>query len=195
MKELLDELVSRSGVQTVFVCDRDGRLLASTVSDAQHARNLEPLSDIVGRTNSALRSLKHGELAEMEWVYASGRVLIRGVGDHLLCLICERSINLQLLSMKIEKVQESILSALGSQARQPSSEDIQKLKSAMVAVAQELLAEHAEKVVALLISSEDSLTGLERASEQAEKVTRLFINRKKADEMGARMQALLDAYR
>ncbi|MGD8732112.1 MAG: hypothetical protein PVH92_09540 [Anaerolineales bacterium] len=195
MKELLDELVSRSGVQTVFVCDRDGRLLASTVSDAQHARNLEPLGDIVGRTNSALRSLKHGELAEMEWVYASGRVLIRGVGDHLLCLICERSINLQLLSMKIEKVQESILSALGSQARQPSSEDIQKLKSAMVAVAQELLAEHAEKVVALLISSEDSLTGLERASEQAEKVTRLFINRKKADEMGARMQALLDAYR
>jgi predicted regulator of Ras-like GTPase activity (Roadblock/LC7/MglB family) len=195
MKGLLDELVSRSGVQTVFVCDRDGRLLASTVSDAQHARNLEPLSDIVGRTNSALRSLKHGELAEMEWVYASGRVLIRGVGDHLLCLICERSINLQLLSMKIEKVQESILSALGSQARQPSSEDIQKLKSAMVAVAQELLAEHAEKVVALLISSEDSLTGLERASEQAEKVTRLFINRKKADEMGARMQALLDAYR
>jgi hypothetical protein len=139
--------------------------------------------------------LKHGELAEMEWVYASGRVLIRGVGDHLLCLICERSINLQLLSMKIEKVQESILSVLGSQARQPSSEDIQKLKSAMVAVAQELLAEHAEKVVALLISSEDSLTGLERASEQAEKVTRLFINRKKADEMGARMQALLDAYR
>jgi predicted regulator of Ras-like GTPase activity (Roadblock/LC7/MglB family) len=195
MRELLNELVSRSGVNTVFLCDRDGRLLTSAVSDARYEHNLDPLSDIISRTNTALLSLKHGELAEMEWVYSGGRVLIRGVGESLLCLICERSINLQLLAMKIDSIHEGILSALGPRVRQTSSEDISKLKADMVAVAQELLGEHAEKVVAILIASDDSLDGLDGASDQAEKVTRLFIDRKKAGEMGTRMRALLDEHR
>jgi predicted regulator of Ras-like GTPase activity (Roadblock/LC7/MglB family) len=195
MKDLLRELTTYRGVHAVFVCDHDGRQMAAVTSDRWDQNALKPLIEIITRTNSTLGSLKHGRLAEIEWVYSGGRALVRGIGDGLLCLICDRSINLQLLTMKIEQVQEEILSIINSKPREPSSADIQQLKDQMINTAQEMLGEHAEKVIAILSSSDNSLTGLESACNQAEKVTHLFIDRKKAGELGARMQALLDGFR
>ncbi len=195
MNDSLNELAERSGVHAVFVCDQDGRLLTSALSEERYQGTLEQLSNIIARTNTALKTFKHGGLTEVEWVFASGRVLIRGLGNGLLFLICDRTLNLQLLTMKIEEVQGEVQSVLGAIKRKPTSEDLARLKQAMIGIAQEMLGEHAEKVIAIIKGSGDSLTSLEQACDQAEKITRLFIDRKNAGDMGARMRALLEAYR
>jgi predicted regulator of Ras-like GTPase activity (Roadblock/LC7/MglB family) len=195
MNELLGELVARSRVHAAFLCDLEGRLLASALSEDSYRAAIDTLSDVIGRTNTALQALKHGGLAESEWVYSGGRVFVRDVGGSLLCLICERSVNLQLLTTKITEVETQIRSALGSMPRQPSTGDITRIKQGMIGVAQEMLGEHAGKVVAVVKNSGDSIASLEQASDQAEKITRLFIDRKNASDLGARMRSLLDEYR
>jgi predicted regulator of Ras-like GTPase activity (Roadblock/LC7/MglB family) len=195
MNDLLNELITRSGVRAVFVCDQDGHMLASALSDAQFTQALEPLSSIINRANSALMTLKHGGLKEVEWVYSGGRVLVRELESALLCLICDRSINLQLLTMKLEEIQGQVQEELGRIKREPSSEDIARLKQRMIAIAEEMLGEHAGKVVAIVKVTGDTMEALEQACEQAEKVTRLFIDRKKAGDLDARMRELLEAYR
>jgi predicted regulator of Ras-like GTPase activity (Roadblock/LC7/MglB family) len=195
VEDLLNELKTRSGIRAVFICDLEGHMLASALSDDRITQTLEPLSSIINRTNSALMTLKHGSLEEAEWVYSGGRVLVRGLGNALLCLICERSINLQLLTMKLEEIQEQVQAELGNVKREPTSEDIARLKQRMIAIAEEMLGEHAGKVIEIVKVSGDTLEKLEQACEQAEKVTRLFIDRKKAGDMDARMRELLETYR
>lgn len=195
MKDYLDELANRSGVHAVFVLDQEGRMLASAVSTPRFQNAFESLSNVIVRTNTALKTLKHGGLEEVEWVYSGGRVLIRSLGNGLLCLICERSVNLQLLTMKIEEVQGQVRGALAAVKREPSSEEIARLKQGMIAIAEQILGAHASKVIAVVKGSGDSLEALEATCEQAEKVTRLFIDRKNAADLGTKMRALLEPYR
>jgi predicted regulator of Ras-like GTPase activity (Roadblock/LC7/MglB family) len=195
MREMLAEIVTRSGVEAAFVCDSEGSVLASAPNEVRYKNKLDALSGALARANTALRSLKHDGIAEIEWVYAGGRVLVRGVDHLLLCLICERSTNLQLLTMKLEEVTEQIRSTLGSKSRDISPQDIVALKKEMSAIARQILGEHADKVIAIVQSSGSTLDNLKQACDQSEKVTRLFIDRKNADELGARMRALIDKYR
>jgi predicted regulator of Ras-like GTPase activity (Roadblock/LC7/MglB family) len=195
MKDLLESLAARSGVNAAFICDREGRTLAAALSDSGPQRSSEPLASIISQANTTLHSLKRGRMAEIEWVYSDGRVLVRGVGEALLCLVCERSVNLQLLSMKIDEVLEKIESAITAIPHEPSPQEISRLKMEMIGVALELLGDHAGKVVAILQSSADSTDGLDQACDQAEKVTRLFIDKSKAEELGSRIRALLDKRR
>lgn len=195
MKDLLESLATRSGVNAAFICDREGRTLAAAFSDGSFQKSSEQLATIISQANTSLDALKRGRMAEIEWVYSDGRVLVRGVGEALLCLVCERSVNLQLLSMKIGEVLEKIASAITAIPHEPSPQEISRLKMEMIGVALELLGDHAEKVVAILQSSADSLDGLDQACDQAEKVTRLFIDRRKAEELGSRIRALLDEKR
>jgi predicted regulator of Ras-like GTPase activity (Roadblock/LC7/MglB family) len=195
MKDLLASLAARSGVNAVFVCDREGRMLAAALSESGFQQSSESLSGIISQTNTTLQSLKHGHVNEIEWVYSEGRIFVRSVGDGLLCLMCERSVNLQLLTMKIDDVHAKIESAINAMPREPSAQDISRLKMEMIGVAHKLLAANAGKVVAILESSTDSMASLAQACDQAEKVTRLFIDRKKADELGAHMRAMLEEQR
>jgi predicted regulator of Ras-like GTPase activity (Roadblock/LC7/MglB family) len=195
VKDHLDELATRSGVHAVFVCDQEGRMLSSAVSTPRFKDAFEPLSNVILRTNTALKTLKHGGLEEVEWVYSGGRVLVRSLGNGLLCLICERSVNLQLLTMKIEEVQGQVRGALAAVKREPSPEEIARVKQGMIAIAEQMLGEHASKVIAVVKGAGDSLEALEQACDQAEKVTRLFIDRKNAGALGTQMRALLEPYR
>lgn len=194
MNELLNELVARSGVNAAFICDMEGNLLGSAHREIHDQTAVDTLSGVIERTSTALRTLKHGSLAESEWVFSRGRIFMRDVGGSLLCLICDRSVNLQLLTMKIEEVEAQIQSALGAMPRQPSAQDVARIKQIMIGIAEEMLGEHAGKVVTVVKNSGDSLAGVAEACDQAEKITRLFIDRKNAGEMGARMRALLDEF-
>jgi predicted regulator of Ras-like GTPase activity (Roadblock/LC7/MglB family) len=194
VNEILAEFVAHSGVEAAFILDFEGTVISSAFSSSGHQKTPAALSSTLARSSTVLRSLNHEEIAEIDWVFSNGRILVRGLNPALLCLICERSINLQLLSMQLEDVILQIQSKQRSEPRQPSKADIETLKSEMISIAEEMLEEHAEKVVAIVRASGNELENLEQACDQSEKVTRLFIDRKNAREMGVRMRALLKRY-
>lgn len=193
MNEILDDLVARSGVEAAFVCDAEGGLLASGYKNPRYQDVLPTLSNIFARANTTLQSLKHGVINEIEWVYGNGRLLVRGLDSALLCLICTRSINLQLLTMQLEDVVDQIRPTLESKTPTHSPQEMEALRSEMISIAEDMLGQHAGKVVAILKNADATLDSMKDACEQSEKVTRLFIDRKNAGEMGDRMRGRLDA--
>ncbi len=94
--------------------------------------------------------------------------------------------------MKIDEIQAQFQSAAGAIAPVHSKRDVAALKQEMIEIAEEVLGEHSDKVVAVLRNSEESISSLEQACDQAEKITRLFIDRKNAGELGGRLRSLLD---
>ena len=195
MNEILSDLVRRSGIEAAFICDHEANVLASAVSNPRQEDALSTLSSTIVRANTSLSTLKHGSIAEIEWVYKGGRVLVRGMENALLCLICSRSLNLQLLTMTLEDVAGKIRVVLGAKPSALSEREIAHIKEELIAVAEEILGEHAGKVVAILENAGGTLASLDAACEQSVKVTRLFINQNNAAEMDAQMQAHLEAYR
>jgi len=61
----------------------------------------------------------------------------------------------------------------------------------LINIARQELGEHASKVIELLEAARGSQESLSAAIDRAEKITRLFINRQKAEDMARKMRTAL----
>jgi len=189
MELVLHELTTLPGVRATFLGDAEGAVLAAVSRSG--AEQIDPSTPVrsLARTLSGLRSLRRSSTLEIDLVFQQGRVLMRTLKDSFLAVLCERQLNLPLLTMALDEAIQRLgeISEGGTSGRVSGSEDIQVL----VQIAQDVLGDHAGKVIELLESSDGSRDELSAAIERAEEITRLFIDSRNAKEMARRMRAAL----
>jgi len=189
MELVLHELTTLPGVRATFLGDAEGAVLAAVSRSG--AEQIDPSTPVrsLARTLSGLRSLRRSSTLEIDLVFQQGRVLMRTLKDSFLAVLCERQLNLPLLTMALDEAIQRLgeISEGGTSGRVSGSEDMQVL----VQIAQDVLGDHAGKVIELLENSDGSRDELSAAIGRAEEITRLFIDSRNAKEMARRMRAAL----
>lgn len=189
MELILHELTTLPGVRAAFLGDAEGTVLAAGSRAGE--KKTDPTMPVrsLARTLAGLRSVRRSSTLELDLVFQQGRVLMRTLKDSFLAVLCERQLNLPLLTMALDEAvqrlgdaSEGVVPGKGS-----ASADVQ----AMIRIAQDVLGERAGKVIELLEGSDGSRDELSVAIERAEEITRLFIDSRNAKEMARRMRAAL----
>jgi hypothetical protein len=126
-------------------------------------------------------------MLDIDLVYAEGRLVIKRITQGGLCVICERQANYSLLNLTLEQG----LGVLRSAESILSIEDNSKIIEGLKDIAKEILGDYATKVIPILDSAGSTEDELEKAIQQAEKITRMFISQDQAGKMAERMRALV----
>lgn len=133
--------------------------------------------------------------AALDLRYADGRVVIRSMQGSWLLVLCTPQANSQLLAMSLTQAVRRIRSPRdpGRAATEvppplPASSALDRLR----AIASAELGEHAGKALEILAAAGPKPRDLARAASEIEKMTRLFISKKKAEEIGRLMGEILD---
>ncbi len=180
----VEELASLVGVQGVFLFDDQGgiRLCSSMIHLKED--QVQTLARILTRTLTGLSTVQRSDLIDIDLAYGEGRVVVRGLPHGGLCILCERQMNYALLNITIEQGLDMLrdVSTIGS-----TNHNVQKLDQ-LKSIARDMLGSHADKVVSLLDAADKTDEGLLGAIAQAEKITRMFIDKGKAGEMALRMR-------
>ena len=184
---VLEDLTTLVGVRGAFLYNERAEPISLSLAQGHSEVDVEALGHAAARGLAGLASMHREGAIDLDLVYRDGRFLIRSIQAGSLCIICDKHINLPLLTMTIEQsVRElraradelGILSGAGS-----SREKLNVLKK----IAQAILGDHAVKVIAILDDAGERDDDLRMAVEQAEKITRLFLDKEKAGELANRM--------
>ena len=186
---VLHELTTLPGVRATYLGDKEGGVLAAV--NRSGATQLDPAIPVrsLARTLAGVRSLRRSSTLEIDLVFQQGRVLIRTLKDNFLAVLCDRQLNLPLLTMALDEAVQrlGIISEGGTPARISGSVDMQTL----IQIAQEILGGRAGKVIELLESTDGSRDELSTAIGRAEEITRLFIDSRNAKAMALKMRTAL----
>jgi predicted regulator of Ras-like GTPase activity (Roadblock/LC7/MglB family) len=189
MELVLHELTTLPGVCAAFLGNTEGTVLAAINRGGEAGINPSAPVRSLARTLAGLRSLRQTRALEIDLVFQQGRVLMRTLQDNFLAVLCERQLNLPLLTMALDEAVQRLgdNSAEGLIGRESGSNEIQ----ALVRIAHEVLGKRAGKVIEVLESSNGSREELSAAIKRAEEITRLFIDSRNAKEMAQRMRTAL----
>jgi predicted regulator of Ras-like GTPase activity (Roadblock/LC7/MglB family) len=191
-QELLASLASQIGVRGAFIFDAEGAAQAASVGEGEAEFDLAASGRAFSRTLAGLVSQRRGKLIDLDLVYHDGRMLLRTFENGFLAILCDRQVNLPLLTMSIEEAVQRLRftdgALSGGLATRPVVEDDALI---LMNIAREELGEHASKVIEVLEAARGSRDELAAAIDRAEKITRLFISRQKASEMAKKMRTAL----
>jgi hypothetical protein len=133
-----------------------------------------------------------GEEAALDLRYADGHVVVRALDGSWLLVLCTAQANAQLLGMSLTQVVRRLrLPVRAARAATPPPSAPSRLERLRAVVIAEL-GEHGAKAVEILDAAGEKPSGLLRAASDVEKLTRLFISKKKADEIGQRLRTIID---
>lgn len=192
----LAQLAAIPGVIGSMVFDAGGAVLTSafppTIEPAALARLAGQLS-----ADGYFQEWVAGETANLELRYAGGSVVVRSLEGAWLLVLCAPQSNAQLLAMSLNQVVRrlklpvepppSLRGPAPAAGPPPPASAVERLR---LLVSRELGAQ-AEQALELIAAAGPRPKDLARAAEDVEKMVRLFISKKKAEEIGARMRELL----
>jgi hypothetical protein len=185
---LIHELTTLVGVHGAFYFDEQGVIRSSsTVLNLAEDRAVA-LARMLSRTLNGLSTVQRSNLVDIDLVFDEGRLVVKGLAQGGLCILCDRKVNYSLLHITLEQGLKSLRKANLSEAVKQAPTSVPALK----AIAHEILGEHAPKVLSILDGAGASREELMQAIAQAEKVTRMFIDRDQAGQMAGRMRDLVD---
>jgi predicted regulator of Ras-like GTPase activity (Roadblock/LC7/MglB family) len=194
----LQQLASVPGVVGSLVFDRRGGLVASefpAVFDDDGLRQLA--GQLAG--DGYFQEWLTGDQALLDLRYADGSVVVRPVDDTWLMVLCTPQANPQLLSMSLTQVARRLrLGAAGGGGARPAEpappaappaapSRLDRLKAIVSAE----LGGHAAQALEILAVAGPSPADLKAAAADIEKLTRLFINKKKAEEIGKKLRDVI----
>jgi predicted regulator of Ras-like GTPase activity (Roadblock/LC7/MglB family) len=186
---VLQELTTLPGVRSGFLGDLEGTVLAAV--HRAGATLVDPAAPVrsLSRTLAGLKSIHRSAKPEMDLVFEHGRVLLRTGENRFLALVCDRQLNLPLLTTALDEAVHRMSDITSGKAAVvgAGAVDVQSV----VRIAREVLGDRADKVVELLETSDGSKESLSTAIGRAEEITRLFIDNRNAKEMARRMRASL----
>jgi hypothetical protein len=177
-----------------MVFDGEGAVLAT---------DFPPVFDPTGLQQLATQLSSDGYFGEwlgsekgaLELAYLDGRVVIRSLAGSWLLVLCTAQVNSQLLGMSLTQVVRR-LRVPGSTGRTgehtlpkpPAETTLDRLRK--IAVTE--LGAHADKAVEILAAAGPGTKELLKATGEVEKLIRLFIDKKKAEDVGRRMRAVIE---
>ncbi len=187
VQDYLNQLASLVGVQGAFIFNQQGTIKQYSTPMKVSLDQGVALARSLARTLTGLSTVHSSNLMDIDLVYGEGRLVVKGVAQGGLCVICERQANYSLLNLTLEQGLGSLRKEQADSSRTESIPVVERL----VAIAEEMLGEHAPKVISILESAGSNPEGLENAIQQAENLTRMFINRDQAGEMAQQMRSIL----
>jgi predicted regulator of Ras-like GTPase activity (Roadblock/LC7/MglB family) len=99
MESILRDLQSVVGVHGVYVCTADGRLAGAAGMEKHAPETLSAVARTLVKTFEGLRLSGRKKIAELDFVYAAGRIIVKNLGNGCLVLLCAPSVNLPLLNL------------------------------------------------------------------------------------------------
>ena len=186
MKEIIADATDLSGVHGAFVCGENGVVLSRALPQAFDDSMLQAVGQ--GRALAGLETA--GEVNELDLVYSDVRLLVKNFGSGQLFVLCQPEVNVAFLNLTANVVADKLRKSTkdGSSAGGP---DAASKKDRLRNLIDEQLGEHSSKANDILNNVGEDRAALLRASKDIEKMTRLFISKKKAIDLSIMMQAII----
>ncbi len=192
----LQQLAAVPGVVGSMVFDRSGGLVTSAFPPVFDTAGLHRLAAQLS-ADGYFQEWTSGEQAALDLLYADGHVLLRSLDASWLLVLCTAQSNAQLLAMSLTQVVRRLRipipigHAAPSRAATPApaASPLDLLR----AIVSTELGEHAAQALEILAAAGTKRKDLLRATSEVEKMVRLFISKKKAEEIAERMREILDA--
>lgn len=188
----LDQLNASPGVVGSMVFDGAGAVLASAFPPVFDPTGLETLAAQLA-SDGYFGEWLGGEKGALELSYLDGQVVIRSLAGSWLLVLCTAQVNSQLLGMSLTQVVRRLRvpgasGRTGEHALPPATETtLDRLRKLAVVE----LGSHAEKAVEILAAAGQDPKEQIKAVGEIEKLIRLFIDKKKAEDVGRRMRAII----
>jgi predicted regulator of Ras-like GTPase activity (Roadblock/LC7/MglB family) len=190
----LDQLNAAPGVVGSMLFDEGGEVVASAFPPVFDPTGLEQLARQLA-SDGYFGEWLGGEKGALELSYLDGQVVIRSLTDAWLLVLCTAQVNSQLLGMSLTQVVRR-LRVPGAKARTgehplpaaPAETTLDRLRK----VAATELGAHADKAVEILAAAGPGPKELLKATAEIEKLIRMFIDKRKAEEVGRRMRAIIE---
>jgi predicted regulator of Ras-like GTPase activity (Roadblock/LC7/MglB family) len=189
----LEQLAEVPGVVGSMVFETSGALVASAFPPVFERETLRQLASRL-TADSYVHQWMVGEDAALGLRYADGHAVVRSLdGSSWLLVLCTAEANAQLLSMSLTQIVRRLrtpgppLASVVRPATGPAPSPVERMR----AVVEAELGEHAAQALDILGRAGPKPRELLRAAADVEKLTRLFIDRKKADDVGRRLREIL----
>ncbi len=190
MEKILNDISAISGVVGSFVCDEEGRLLASALPDIYDQEMLARAGRTAAQTAVGLWMAGQRKIGDIDLVFSDGRLIVKSLESAYLCILGTPRLNLPLLNLTanvaVMKLQKAISEARSRPAAPPK---LDRLKAA----ARDALGDHAKKVLDMLSSAKgETPAELQAACDEAVRFTSFFMSQDKAVELGQKLQAIVE---
>jgi len=198
----LSQLSAVPGVVGSLVFDASGEVTLSAFPPVFEAAGLKDLAARLAG-DAYFQGWMAGDQAILDLRFGDGHVVVRALERAWLLVLCTLQVNGQLLSMSLTQVLRRL--RMGAEpgraiaAELPLPPAPSAAARAALSVADRLralvtaeLGPQAPQALEILAKAGTSRKDLERAVTDVEKLTRLFISKKKAEELGRRMLGLLE---
>ncbi len=180
------QLAGVPGVVGSMVFDPSGAVLASAFPPVFDPAALHEVAAQLS-ADAYFQEWIVGEQAVLDLRFADGHVVLRSLDGSWLLVLCTAAANAQLLAMSLTQVVRR-LGIPPAPARAPES-PLDRMRAVVTAE----LGEHAAQALEILAVAGTTRKQLLRATADVEKMTRLFISKKKAEEIAEKMREVLDA--
>jgi predicted regulator of Ras-like GTPase activity (Roadblock/LC7/MglB family) len=190
----LEQLAAAPGVVGSMVFDAAGDVVASAFPPVFDPTGLNRLAGQLA-ADGYFNQWLEGEKASLDLLYADGQVVVRSLAGSWLLVLCTAQVNAQLLSMSLTQVVRrlKIPGSTGHTGEHPlPASSAPTAVDRLQGIASAELGAHAEKALQILAAAGTGPKELLRATAEIEKLTRLFIDKKKAEEIGRRMRAVIE---
>jgi len=188
IQTFVSELSNLVGVQAAFIFDRQGTIrLRSKVLDIDDEHAVA-LARLLSRTLTGVATVQRSNLIDLDLVFNEGRLVVKVIDDGGLCILCNRQMNYSLLQLTLEQGLKVLRRSGSKGAGEPVPTTLETLKE----IAREILGDHAQKVNPIFDSAEANREEFMAAITQAEKITRMFIDKDQAGRMAQRMRDVVE---
>ena len=99
MEDILKDINVVVGVTGSFVCNGEGQVLASALSDRFDETILSTVGQTMAQTMAGLATARRRKIGDIDLAYDQGRLIAKNLGEGCLCILCVRNINVPLLNL------------------------------------------------------------------------------------------------
>jgi predicted regulator of Ras-like GTPase activity (Roadblock/LC7/MglB family) len=184
VQAFVNQLASLVGVQGAFIFDSQGTIQQYSTPMKVSLDQGVALARTLSRTLTGLSTVHGSTMMDIDLAYSEGRLVVKGIEQGGLCIICERQLNYSLLNITLEQGLGQLRRSDTQSTNDQSVQIVESLKD----IAAEILGEHAPKIFSIIESAGSDEDKLEDAIQQAEKITRMFIDKDQAGKMAGRMR-------
>ena len=99
MESILEDINAVVGVTGCFVCDSQGKVLASVLPGVFDGEVVSSAGQTAMQTILGLQTTRRRRVNDLDLLYKEGRIIVKSLGEGCLCILCVRNINVPLLNL------------------------------------------------------------------------------------------------
>jgi predicted regulator of Ras-like GTPase activity (Roadblock/LC7/MglB family) len=132
MESILEDIKAVVGVTGCFVCDNEGKVLASVLPDVFDGEVVSSAGRTAMQTVLGLQTTRRRRVNDLDLLCREGRIIVKGLGEGCLCILCVRNVNVPLLNLTANLATRKLtkrLKALSPAEKKVKASDYAKVPS------------------------------------------------------------------